>query len=127
MIRRVAQGWCTNVTEIDAEGKRLFGKRYFAVRYEDLLSAPFACMSGLWDFLGVRKIPVSLSGKIRREMRSNPDQEWQTKRGQELAAFLAKGRVGNWRQVFTERDKRLFKDIAGPVLIKWKYEKSEDS
>jgi LPS sulfotransferase NodH len=126
MIRRVAKGWSTNVAEIDAEGKRLFGKRYFAVRYEDLLSDPFACMTRLWDFLGVRRIPRSLSGKIGREMRSNPDEEWQAKRGEELAAFLAKGKAGNWRRLFTERDKNLFKSVAGERLIKWKYEQSED-
>jgi LPS sulfotransferase NodH len=126
MIRRVAQGWSTNVAEIDAEGKRLFGSRYFAVRYEDLLSDPFACMTRLWDFLGVKAVPRSLSGKIKREMRSNPDEEWQAKRGEKLAAFLAKGKAGNWRRLFTDRDKRLFKDIAGAMLIKWNYEKSGD-
>lgn len=126
LIRRVAQGWSTNVAEIDAEGKRLFGRRYFALRYEDLLSDPVACMTRLWDFLGVRKISRSLSGKIRGEMRSNPDEEWQAARGEELAPFLAKGRAGNWRRLFTERDKRLFKAVAGAMLIKWKYEQSED-
>ena len=126
MIRRVSQGWFTNVAEIDAEGNRLFGKRFMAVRYEDLLGDPFACMTRLWGFLGVSRIPNSLSGKIKREMRSNPDEEWQAKRGEELAAFLTKGQAGNWRRLFTDRDKRLFKDIAGPMLIKWKYEQSDD-
>jgi hypothetical protein len=126
LIRRVAGGWSTNVAEIDAEGKRLFGRRYIALRYEDLLSDPLGCMTRLWGFLGVRKIPRSLSGKIRGEMRSNPDEEWQAERGKELAPFLAKGKAGNWRRLFTERDKRLFKAVAGAMLIKWRYEQSED-
>ena len=126
MIRRVAQGWSTNVDEVDAEGRRLFGKRYYAVRYEDLLSDPLQSMRRLWAFLGAGKIPSSLPAKVRREMRSNPDEAWQASRGEQLAAFLDKGTAGNWRRLFTERDKRLFKTIAGPMLIKWKYEQSED-
>jgi hypothetical protein len=125
MIRRVSQDG-PNMPKSRLKRKRLFGRRYVAVRYEDLLGDPFACMTRLWAFLGVSRIPNSLSGKIKREMRSNPDGEWQAKRGEELAAFLAKGQAGNWRRLFTDRDKRLFKGIAGPMLIKWKYEQSED-
>src|SRR6188474_385069 len=41
-IRRVAKGWVANLNETEAEGKRLYGERYFSLRYEDLLAAPFA-------------------------------------------------------------------------------------
>ena len=94
MIRRVAEGWSTNVDEIDAEGRRLFGKRYFAVRYEDLLREPWVCVRRLWSFLGAEKIQSSLSAKVAREMRSNPDEAWQASRGDRLAAILDKGKAG---------------------------------
>ena len=55
-IRRVAKGWVTNLQEIEDEGKRLFGKNYFALRYEDLLNDPFDEMTRLWKFLGVKKV-----------------------------------------------------------------------
>jgi hypothetical protein len=31
--------------------------------------------------------------------------------------------MGNWRNLFTARDKALFKELAGDMLIKWGYEK----
>ena len=76
-IRRVAKGWITNLQEIEDEGKRLFGKNYFALRYEDLLSNSFDEMIRLWKFLSVKKVEKSLAKKIKLEMGSNPDEEWQ--------------------------------------------------
>src|ERR1700690_2833237 len=74
-IRRVAKGWVTNLQEIEDEGKRLYDKKYFALRYEDLLSNSFNEMTGLWKFLGVKKVDKSLSKKIKTEMELNPDEE----------------------------------------------------
>ncbi len=125
-IRRVAKGWVTNLQEIEAEGKRLFGKKYFSLRYEDLLNDPFKEMTRLWKFLGVKKIEKSLGRKIKVELSSNPDEEWQERRNQDIASFLPKGQAGNWQRLFTKRDKSVFKEIAGEMLVKWKYEKSVD-
>jgi hypothetical protein len=122
-LRRVAKGWVANLNEIDDEGRRLFGENYFSLRYEDLLERPFDEMSKLWRFLGVRKISHSLERYIQAEMSSNPDEEWQARRNEDLASFLQKGQAGNWERLFTERDKLLFKEIAGEILVKWKYEK----
>ncbi len=122
-IRRVAQGWVKNLTETEAEGRRLFGKNYFQLRYEDLLTKPFDEMSKFWKFLGVKKIAKSLDKTLRDEMSSNPDEEWQSKRNEGIASFLPKGQAGNWRRLFTEKDKAVFKEVAGEMLVKWKYEK----
>ena len=122
-IRRVAKGWATNLQEIEDEGKRLFGKNYFALRYEDLLSNSFDEMTRLWKFLGVKKVEKSLAKKIKLEMESNPDEEWQAKRDEGIASFLPKGQAGNWQRLFTAKDKSIFKEIAGEMLVKWKYEK----
>jgi len=122
-IRRVAKGWVTNLQEIDNEGKRLFGKNYFALRYEDLLSDPLNEMTRLWKFLGAKTMDRSLGKKIKTEMESNPDEEWQSKRNEDIASFLPKGQAGNWQRLFTKRDKSIFKEIAGEMLMKWNYEK----
>ena len=45
---------------------------------------------------------------------------------EDIASFLAKGQTGNWRSLFTAADKALFKQIAGDMLVKWKYEKDGD-
>jgi len=122
-IRRVAGGWVKNLQETEDEGRRLFGDHYFGMRYEDLLSVSFDEMSKLWNFLGVKTVDVSLGEKIKAEMSSNPDEEWQAKRNEGIASFLPKGQAGNWSRLFTEKDKSIFKEVAGEMLIRWKYEK----
>ena len=122
-IRRVAGGWVKNLQETEDEGRRLFGENYFGMRYEDLLSVPFEEMSKLWNFLGVKAVDPSLREEIKAEMSSNPDEEWQAKRNEGIASFLPKGQAGNWRRLFTEKDKSIFKEVAGEMLVKWKYEK----
>ena len=122
VIRRVAAGWVKNLQEIDGEGQRLFGENYRSLRYEDLLSHPFDEMRRLWSFLGVQTDP-SLEKTILDELSSNPDEEWQSKRNESIASFLPKGQAGNWQKLFTARDKSLFKEIAGEMLIESGYEK----
>ena len=80
-------------------------------------------MSKLWKFLGTKKIDKSLAKKINAEMKSNPDEQWQTERNEGIASFLPKGQAGNWSRLFTAKDKSIFKEVAGEILIKWKYEK----
>ena len=121
-IRRVAKGWVQNLQETEDEGYRLFGERYFSIRYEDLLAAPFIEMTKLWRFLKVKDMEGSLVEAVRSEMTSNPDEEWQSKRNEDIASFLPKGQAGNWQKLFTERDKSLFKETAGEMLVRWKYE-----
>ena len=122
-IRRVAQGWVKNLTETEDEGRRLFGENYFDLRYEDLLTQPFDEMSKFWKFLSVKNIDPSLDKTLRDEMSSNPDEEWQSKRNEGIASFLPKGQAGNWTRLFTAKDKSVFKEVAGGMLVKWKYEK----
>ena len=123
VIRRVAKGWVSNVQETEEEGKRLFGDHYCSLRYEDMLEHPFEEVSRLWKFLGVKKVDKALEEKVKAEMESNPDEEWQARRNEEIASFLPKGHAGNWERLFTARDKSVFKEVAGEMLIQWHYEK----
>ena len=122
VIRRVASGWVKNLQETEDEGRRLFGEYYCSLRYEDLLAHPFDEMQRLWNFLGVQADP-SLEKSIMDEMSSNPDEKWQAKRNEEISSFLPKGQAGNWQRLFSARDKSIFKEVAGAMLIKWNYEK----
>ncbi len=124
-IRNIARRWVDDLTEIESEACRLYGEAFFTLRYEDLLARPFDEMSRLWHFLGV-EAPAALESAVRAEMASNPDEEWQERRNQDIASFLPKGQAGNWQRLFTERDKSLFKEIAGEVLVRWGYEKNLD-
>lgn len=125
-IRNVAQRWADDLTEIDSECKKLYGENYISLRYEDMLASPFDEMSRLWKFLGAKKAGRALGKELLVEMSSNPDEEWQAKRNEDIASFLPKGQAGNWRRLFTARDKALFKEIAGEVLVRWGYEKDND-
>jgi LPS sulfotransferase NodH len=125
VIRRVSAGWVRNLQETEAEAARLFPGKYFCLRYEDLLDHPFDEMKRLWDFLGVTA-DGSLQAAILAEMASNPDEEWQSRRNEDLASFLPKGQAGNWRRLFTARDRELFKEVAGDMLVRWKYEAGFD-
>jgi hypothetical protein len=121
VIRRVAKGWVTNLQETEEEGRRLFGENYHSLRYEDLLAHPFDEMQKLWRFLGVQA-DRSLEKKIVDEMSSNPDEQWQAQRNEDIASFLPKGQAGNWQRLFSTHDKSVFKEVAGEMLVKWKYE-----
>jgi hypothetical protein len=122
-IRRVAKGWVVNLKETEEEAHRLYGDQYLGIRYEDLLAHPFEQMSKLWNFLNAGSADQFLAEKIKAEMSSNPDGEWQAKRNEGIASFLPKGQAGNWNRLFTQRDKMIFKEVAGEMLIRWQYEK----
>jgi hypothetical protein len=124
-IRRAAAGWVANLQETETEGRRLYGERYFALCYEDLLERPFSEMEKLWQFLGVTVDPA-LETTVKNELASNPDEEWQAKRNDSIASFLPKGKAGNWRNMFTQHDQQVFKETAGEMLVKWGYEKDLD-
>jgi LPS sulfotransferase NodH len=124
-LRRSAQGWVTNLTETETEGRRLYGERYIQLRYEDLLTHPFDELTKLWSFLGVDADPA-LESAIRVELASNPDEEWQSQRNGSIASFLPKGQAGNWRSLFTAHDRALFKEVAGEILMKWGYERDSN-
>jgi LPS sulfotransferase NodH len=119
-LQRLAKSWMENVRETTAEGERLFGERFLTLRYEDLLAAPFQEISRLWRALGVEVQP-ELEQAVQQEMASNPDEEWQSQRKAEIASFLPKGQSGNWRRLFTERDRAVFESIAGEMLHQWGY------
>lgn len=125
-IRRAAKGWVTNLQETEEEGRRLFGEHFCSLRYEDLLTAPFIEMTKLWRFLGVKGFDGLLVEEVKNEMTNNPDEEWQAKRNEGIASFLHKGQIGSWQRLFTARDKSIFKEVAGEMLVKWGYEKSGD-
>jgi LPS sulfotransferase NodH len=122
-IRRMAKGWVADVSEVETEGTRLYGERFLTLRYEDLLREPLEALSRVWQFLGAGGNSKSLEKDVEAEMASNPDEEWQSRRNEDIASFLSKGQSGNWRSLFTAADKSIFKQVAGDMLIKWNYEK----
>ncbi|MGB7873828.1 MAG: sulfotransferase [Anaerolineales bacterium] len=124
-IRRKAGDWAHDLQETEDESRRLFRENFYGLRYEDLLKHPFDEMQKVWKFLGVDSDPA-LEKAITEEMSSNPDEEWQSRRNEDIASFLPKGQAGNWTRLFSEQDKSIFKSVAGEMLVRWKYEVDND-
>lgn len=123
-MERMAGSWAKNVSETHHEGRNQYGKRYYALRYEDLLVRPYEMLARIWTVLGTE--PKGMEERVSAEMEKNPDADWQQQKAPELVAALEKGRKGSWRELFTEADKEHFKSLAGGELIDWGYEESLD-
>jgi hypothetical protein len=123
-LEKYATRWSTNVSRTVEDGPTLLGNNYMEVRYEDLLEKPEEEVGRLLEFLGadaseqtVRRCVSAASFEKLAGGRS---------RGQETASFFRKGVAGDWKNVFTEQNKREFKVAAGETLIKLGYEVDYD-
>lgn len=125
LIEGMANGWRNQVTQARHNGHTL-GANYMEVRYEDLLEKPEEEVQRLLDFLGADD---SSDDIVKACIDSASFEKWTKgrKRGEEDAAsFFRKGVAGDWKSIFTERDKQVFKDVAGDLLIELGYEKDKD-
>ena len=125
-LRSTAEGWVKNVVETDQAGRERFGTHYYCLRYEDLLATPWEEMGKLWAFLSADISLPDLPELLANEMKENPDKDWQQQKSADIAGALTKGQRGTWGELFTARDRQIFKEIAGETLIHWGYEKNND-
>ncbi len=122
-LRKAAQNWALRVGRAIEDGPALFGDRYTEVRYEDLLERPNEEVGRLLGFLGVDTDEALVEHCV-----SSASFEKLSKgreRGQEdPASFYRKGVAGDWKYLFDERDKEIYKEEAGELLIRLGYEKN---
>jgi hypothetical protein len=124
-IEHLARWWKTNVSRALDEGSRLLESRYCEVRYEDLLATGSVKeIRRLLRFLGANSSAESarqciedtsferMSGRIRGD--------------EDTTSFFRKGVSRDWKNYFTERDKELFKEVAGDLLVRLGYERDHD-
>jgi hypothetical protein len=121
-LRRMAAEWSARVGRTVEDGPALLGERYAEVRYEDLLERPHEEVWRLLEFLGADasdEVVMRCVEKASFEKLSGG-----RKRGEEDAAsFFRKGVAGDWKHVFTEKDRRVFKEEAGELLVELGYER----
>jgi hypothetical protein len=123
-LAQLARRWSYRVGKAREDGTTLYGKRYVEIRYEDLLTDPATNLQRVFDLLGARQGDAILEHCIRA---SSFDRASNRKPGEEDAgSFFRKGIAGDWRNVFTERDRALYKEFAGDRLIEAGYEVSHD-
>lgn len=119
-----AWSWAEEVTEVDRKGREMYGERYRAVRFEDLLREPEEHISRIWEALDVE--PGSVTGHLlreaRRELEQNPAAEWHAQADPQLAGAFDRGAAGGWKRVFTSEDEATFLEYGGRGLAHWDYE-----
>jgi hypothetical protein len=124
-LARMAAEWAARVGRTVEEGPVLLGERYAEVRYEDLLERPHEEVRRLLGFLGADASDETVRSCV--EAASFERLSKGRKRGEEDAtSFFRKGVAGDWRSVFTEKDRRVFKQEAGELLVELGYEKDHD-
>lgn len=127
-LRKMAENWRDRVGKTVEDGPTLLGENYIEVRYEDLLQRPEEEAGRLFEFLGSE----SDEETVRRcvESASFENRSGGRKQGQEEEPLARtkyrKGIAGDWENFFTERDREIFKEVAGNLLIKLGYESDDD-
>jgi LPS sulfotransferase NodH len=123
-LRKAAEIWADRVGHAVEDGPALFGDRYAQVRYEDLLERPDEEVARLFRFLGVdagEKVVGRAVGAASFEKLSKgrkPGEEDPT-------SFYRKGVAGDWKNLFREQDKKIYKEEAGELLVRLGYERDQ--
>jgi hypothetical protein len=124
-LRQAARNWRLLVGRAVEDGPALLGANYTEVRYEDLLVRPNEEVERLLGFLGVdtdRALVEHCVSQASFEKLSKGRE-----RGDEdPSSFYRKGVAGDWKNYFTEEDRRVFKEEAGELLIRLGYEEDLD-
>jgi GT2 family glycosyltransferase len=119
-VSQLAGSWRDAVEKGRGDGRRLFGENYAEVRYEDLLEEPHRELGRLLDFLGVGRDPETVARMVEE---NSFERVTGRRRGEEDPShFNRKGVAGDWREVLTEEDRRLFEGEAGALLAELGYE-----
>jgi hypothetical protein len=126
-LRDWAEGWRTRVGKAVKVGPALFGTNYVEVRYEDLLEKPEEEATRLFRFLGADDVSAEVVARCveaasfeKGSGRQRGQDDYPLRHGK-----YRKGIAGDWKNVFTERDREIFKEAAGELLIGLGYEKAD--
>lgn len=125
VLKIAAENWVQNVEETHYFGSELFNDNYLSFKFEELIYDPYQEMSKVWSFLNVESNFPHAYKIVLDEMGRNPDARWQERKGKNIHSIISKGERGNWKDIYTKRDREIFKGIAGETLMSWQYEKDK--
>ena len=94
-------------------------KNVLCIRFEDLINNRDATLSAMLD--EVEKTGYQIPTP-REQALSILVEAIQPKKSHTFRS----GKTGGWREFFTEEHTRLFKDVAGDLLVRLGYEKNND-
>jgi hypothetical protein len=125
-LREWAEGWRIRVGRAAKVGPALFGSNYVEVRYEDLLERPVEEAERLFRFLGADASAEVVEGCVEEASfekgsgRQRGQDDYPLRHGK-----YRKGIAGDWKNAFSERDREIFKEVAGQLLIELSYENND--
>jgi hypothetical protein len=123
-LRRRARLWSSQVAGAVKDGPELLGDNYTEVTYEGLLEDTEAQVRRLTTFLAAGSDEQTVRRCVRKASFEKLSQG--RKRGEEdSTSFYRKGVAGDWKNAFSERDKQVFKEEAGDLLVTLGYEKDD--
>ena len=120
-LGQLAHRWSYRVGKARQDGTDLCGERYLEIRYEDLLRDTPETLRRVLELLRARRG----DGVIEHCMRATSfERVSKRRRGEEdPGSHFRKGIAGDWRGVFTERDREIYEELAGERLVEMGYEK----
>jgi sulfotransferase 6B1 len=94
-------------------------KNVLCIRFEDLINNRDTTLNQMLDEVEKTgyKIPTSREKSLSVLIEAIQPKKSHTFRS---------GKTGGWQEIFTEEHKKLFKDVAGDLLVKLNYEKNND-
>ena len=124
-LRQAARNWRLLVGRAVEDGPALLGANYTEVRYEDLLVRPNEEVERLLGFLGVDTDRALVEHCVSQASFSKLS-KGRERGNEDPSSFYRKGVAGDWKNYFTEEDRRVFKEEAGELLIRLGYEEDLD-
>jgi len=118
-LRQIAARWNRRTSKASREGTDLFGDKFLQIKYEDLLLRPVEIMRPVFELLGA----PSDEDTVRLCVQQNSFERAAGRpQGSEVSeSFFRKGVAGDWREMFTERDREVYEQIAGQTLVEMGY------
>ena len=118
-LRQMAIRWNRRTSKASSEGNHLFGENFLQLRYEDLLLSPEEGMQPVFELLGSRADEKVVSQCVQN---NSFERAAGRPRGTEVSeSFFRKGVAGDWRTLFTERDREVYEQVAGQTLVEMGY------
>jgi Sulfotransferase family len=110
--------------KMEAHGKYVAEHGIHSCRYESLLADGEATVKGILGFLDLPADPATVADMLRRS--SFKFTTGRDNGREQSSSFYRKGIARDWVNHFSEADKKVFKELAGDLLIDLGYEKNFD-
>jgi hypothetical protein len=93
-------------------------KEVLTIHFEDLIHAREATLTSIMDHL-LKRVPLQTPRQLILD-------SLETSINPKKSPTFRSGKTGEWKKYFTDEHKKIFKEVAGDLLVKLGYEKDND-